>query len=127
MMSEFDERVKAYWKKSHGNYIVKMIDDAGLEEEVKNLNAMPLHLGSSLLSNSKRFMDNFIHAINGFYTNDLFYEDTDSMYSENKHWDNLDKTGLVGMSLLRGKNHYEDGGIFYGLFLAPKKKLFNYK
>ena len=30
-------------------------------------------------------MKNFIHAIDGFYTNDLYYEDTDSKYIENKH------------------------------------------
>ena len=46
MMSEYDERVKDYWRISHGNYIVNMIDDAGLEDEVKKLNTMPLHLGS---------------------------------------------------------------------------------
>ena len=38
----------------------------------------------------------------------------------------LDKSGLVGKNLLQGKNDYKDGGIFYGLFLAPKKILFNY-
>ena len=36
MMSEYDERVKDYWKKSSINYFVKMIHDAGLEDEVKN-------------------------------------------------------------------------------------------
>ena len=35
MMSEYDERVKDYWKISHGNYIVKVIDDKGLEDDVK--------------------------------------------------------------------------------------------
>ena len=35
MMSEYDERVKNYWRISHGNYIVEMTDDAGLEDEVK--------------------------------------------------------------------------------------------
>ena len=34
MMSEYDERVEEYWKISGINYIVKMIDDAGLEDEV---------------------------------------------------------------------------------------------
>ena len=34
MMSEYDERVKDYWKISGINYIVKMIDDAGLKDEV---------------------------------------------------------------------------------------------
>ena len=35
MMSEYDERVKDYWKISGINSIVKMIDDKGLEGEVK--------------------------------------------------------------------------------------------
>ena len=30
---------------------------------------------------------------------DLYYEDTDGAYFENKQWDELDKAGLVG------KNH----------------------
>ena len=122
MQTEYDERVKDYWKISGINYIVKMIDNAGLEDEVKKLNTMPLHLGAFVLSNSKRIMNNFIHAINGFYTNDVYYTDTDSLYIENKHWDKLDKAGLVGKNLLQGKNDYKDGSIFYGLFLAPKIK-----
>ena len=122
MQTEYDERVKDYWKISNFNYIVKMIDDAGLEDEVKKLNTMPLHLGAFVLSNSKRIMNNFIHAINGFYTNDVYYTDTDSLYIENKHWDKLEKAGLVGKNLLQGKNDYKDGGIWYALFLAPKIK-----
>ena len=72
MMSEYDERVKDYWKFSHGIHILKTVDDAGLEDEVEKLNTMPLHLGAFVLSNSKRIMNNFIHAINGFYTNDVY-------------------------------------------------------
>ena len=83
---------------------------------------MPLHLGAFALSNSKRIMNNFIHAINGFYTNDVYYTDSYSLYIENKHWDNLDKAGLVGKNRLQGKNDYKDGGFWYGLFLAPKMK-----
>ena len=120
MHSEFDKKVKDYWKISGNNYIVKMIDDAGLEDEVKKLNTMPLHLGAFVLSTSKRIMNNFIHAINGFYKNDIYYTDTDSLYIEIKNWDTLDKAGLVGKNLVQGKNDYKDGGIFYGLFLAPK-------
>ena len=122
MQTEYDERVKDYWKISGNNYIVKMINDAGLEDVVKKISTMPLHLGAFVLSNSKRIMNNFIHAIDGFYTNDVFYKVTDSLYIENKHWDKLDKAGLVGKNLLQGKNDYKDGGIFYGLFLAPKIK-----
>ena len=34
----------------------------------------------------------------------------------------LDKAILVGKNLCQGKNNYKTGGIFYGLFLALKKK-----
>ena len=104
MQTEYDEQVKDFWKISGNNYIVKMIDDPGLGDGVKKLNTMPLHLGAFVLSNSKRIMNKFIHAINGFYTNDVYYTDTDSLYIENKHWDKLDKAGLVGKGLLQGKN-----------------------
>ena len=84
---------------------------------------MPLHLGAFVLSNSKNIMNNFIHAINGFYTNDVYYSDTDSLYIENKHWNKLDKAKLIGRKLIQGKNDYGlNSGIFYGLFLAPKTK-----
>ena len=79
MQTENDERVKDYWKISGINYIVKKIDAAGLEDEVKKLNTMPLHLGALVLSNSKTIMSNFIHTINGFHSNDIFYRDTDSL------------------------------------------------
>ena len=67
-------------------------------------------------------MNNFIREINGFYNNSLYYTDTDSLYIEKKYWDVLDKANLVGKSLCQGKNDYKTGGIFYGLFLAPKTK-----
>ena len=35
MQTEYDEKVKDYWKISNFNYIVKMIDDPGLEDEIK--------------------------------------------------------------------------------------------
>ena len=72
MQTEYDERVKDYWKISNINYIVKMIDDIGLEDETKKINTMPLHLGAFVLSNSKQIMNIFIHAIDGFYTNDVY-------------------------------------------------------
>ena len=93
-----------------------------MEDEVESFNTMPLHLGGFVLSNSKRIMKKFIHAINGIYTNDVYYTDTDSLYIENKHWDKLDDAGLVGKNLLQGEDDYKNGGIFYGLLLAPKIK-----
>ena len=122
MMTEYDERVLDYQKINLGNYIVKLKDDEGLQDEVKKVNTLPLQLAVFILSNSKRIMNNFIHAIDGFYTNDVYYTDTDSLYFESKHWEKPDKAGLVGKNLLQGKNDYKDGGIWYALFLAPKIK-----
>ena len=99
-----------------------MIDDRGLQYEVKKLNIMPLHLGAFVLSNSKRNMKTFIHANNRFYTKDVYYTDTGSLYIGSKYWDKLGNAGLVGKNLLQGKNDYKSGGVFHGLFLAPKRK-----
>ena len=121
MMTEYVERVLEYQKNNYGNYSVKMKDDNGLQDEAKKVNTMPLQMGAFVWSNSQRSMINFIHAIHGFYTNDVYYTDCDSLYNENKHWEKLDKAGLVGKKRLQGKNDYKDGGIWYGLSFAPKK------
>ena len=122
MMTEYGEKVLDYQKINYGNSMVKMKDDEGPQDEVKKVNTMPLHLGAFVLSNCKRIISNFIHAINGFYSSDVYYTDTDSLYIENKHWDKLDKAGLVGKNRLQGKNDSKEGGFWYGLFLAPKTK-----
>ena len=67
-------------------------------------------------------MKTLIREINGFYNNSIYYGDTDSLYIEKKYWDVLDEAKLVGKNLCRGKNDFNTGGIFYGLFLAPKIK-----
>ena len=106
MMIEYDERVLDYQNINHGNYIVKMKDDEGLEDEVKKVNTLPLLLAVFILSDSKRMMNIFIHAIDGFHSNDVYYTDTDSLYIENKHWDKLQNSGLVGKNLLQSKIDY---------------------
>jgi len=62
MKTEFDERVKDYWKLSNGNYIVKMSLDEGVDLEVEEKNTMPSQLGAFILSNSKRIMNNFFQC-----------------------------------------------------------------
>ena len=99
-----------------------MINNAGLNDEVKKLNTMSLTLSAFVLSNSKKLWKFFLHPVIGFYTKDVYYADTDSLFIENKHWEKLDKAGLVGKYLLQGKNDSKDGGIFHALFLAPKRK-----
>ena len=45
-----------------------------------------------------------MHSIIGFYTNDVYYGDTDNLYIETKHWHTLYKAGLVGKNLLKEEN-----------------------
>ena len=122
MKTEFDENVLDYWKLPNENYIAKMKKDDGLDDDCDIKNTLPAVLGASILANSRRIMNNFIREINGFYENNVYYTDTDSLYIEKKYWDVLDKANLVGDNLCQGKNDYETGGIFYSLYLASKIK-----
>ena len=122
MKTEFDENVLDYWKLPNGNYIVKLKKDDGLDDDCDIKNTLPAVLGAFILSNSKRNMNNFIREINGFYDNNIYYTDTDSLYIEKKYWDVLDRANLVGEDLCQGKNDYKSGGIFYGLYLVAKIK-----
>ena len=122
MKTEFDENVLDYWKLPNGNYIVKMKKDDGLDDDCDIKSTLPAVLGAFILANSRRIMNMFIREINGFYENNVYYTDTDSLYIEKKYWDVLDEANLVGDNLCQGKNDYESGGVFYGLYLAPKIK-----
>ena len=123
-MTEYDERVLDYQKLNYGKYIVKINGHEVLQDNVKRVSTMPLHIGAVVLSNSKRNMNYFIHAIDGFYSNDVYYTDTDSFYFEIKHWEKLDKAGLVDKNRLQSKNDLKKGGVWYGLFSAPKLKYY---
>ena len=56
----------------------------GWKMKLKKGNTMPSHRGAFKLKKIKRTMNNFIHAIDGFFTNDLYYTDTDSLNIEKK-------------------------------------------
>ena len=118
METEYDENVLDFWRLPNGNYIVnlKKVDGLGGDNDVKN--TLPSQLGAFRLNDSKRIMNNFIRVINGFYNNSIYYGDTDSVFIEKKYWDVLDK----GKNSCQSKNDYKTGGIFHGLFLAPKIK-----
>ena len=113
MKTDFDENVLDYWKLPNGNYIVKMKKDDGLDDDCDNKNTLPADLRAFILANSRRIMNEFIREINGFYSNNIYYTDTDSLYIEKKYWDVLDKANLVGDRLCQGKNDYKTVGIFY--------------
>ena len=99
MQTKYDDNVLEYWKLANGNHIVKLKKDNGIEGDNEVENKLPSHLGAFILSNNKRFMNNFIGEINGFYNNSEFHGDTDSMYFEKKFWDVLARTGLVSDKL----------------------------
>ena len=105
MKTEFDENVLDYWKLPNGNYIVKMKKDDGLDDDDCDIkNTLPAVLGAFILANSRRIMNKFVREINGFYENNIYYTDTDSLYIEKKYWVVLDKANLVGDNLCQGKN-----------------------
>ena len=124
MKENFNDRVKEWFPLKNGNLIVKLEDDEGVDDfdKAKSINTMPSHFGSCILSHSKRLMNDVIGQINGFYSNNIYYTDTDSLYIHKKHWSTLVDKGYVGKSLGLGKNDYGDSGIFYAWFLAPKIK-----
>ena len=78
MMTEYDERVLDYQKINYGNYIVERKGDGGLQGQVLKVNTLPLQLVVFISSISKRIMNNFIHAIDGFYTSIVHYTHCDS-------------------------------------------------
>ena len=52
--SDYDERVKGYWKIPFGNSIVTLTSDNGSRNETQLKNTIHFHLGRFILSNSKK-------------------------------------------------------------------------
>ena len=77
---------------------------------------MPCNRGRYTLGLSKRLMNNVIREIDGFYSSNVYYRDTDSAYFHKKHWSILVEKGFVGKSLGLGENDYGDAGIFSAWF-----------
>ena len=46
MKTEYDENVLDFWKLQNGNYIVKVKEDDGLDDDCDNKNTLPAHLGA---------------------------------------------------------------------------------
>ncbi|ESO93917.1 hypothetical protein LOTGIDRAFT_153390 [Lottia gigantea] len=125
LQANFDSPVKTYEKINDTQYIVETeIEEKEITtEDSKSTRLTPSHLGSFVLSHSKKIMNNFIHIINGFYKPEIYYTDTDSLYISSKNWKKLNRAGLVSeKDYCKGKNDYGDGGIIFGLYLAPKVK-----
>ena len=97
MKTEYDENVLDHWKITNGIHIVKMKKDDGLDDDCDIKNTLPGHIRAFISSNCRRIMNNFVRETNGFYNNNIYYTDTDSLYIEKKNLDVLDKADLVGV------------------------------
>ena len=112
MRENFDDRIKEWFPLKNCNFIVKLEDDEGVDDydKAKSINTMASHFGSYILSHSKRLMNDVFNEIDGFYSNNIYYTDTDSGYIHKKHWSTSVEKGFVGKSLGLGKNDYGNSG-----------------
>ncbi|ESO99318.1 hypothetical protein LOTGIDRAFT_158399 [Lottia gigantea] len=124
LKDNFDSHIKSYHKVNETQYIVEREEEEKEISETKSTTRLtPSHLGSFVLSHRKKVMNNFIHVIDGFYKPEIYYTDTDSLYISSSNWEKLNEAGLVSENdYTKGKNDYGDGGIIFGLYLAPKIK-----
>ena len=126
MKTEFDENVLDYWKLPNGNYIVKMKRDDGLDDDCDVKNTLPAVLGAFILANSRRIMNKFIREINGFYENNIYYTDTDSLYIEKKYWDVLDKEKFSRRRIMSREKRLQNSRYILRIISCSQNKiLFN--
>ena len=52
----------------------------GIDWIVDVRNCVPAHMGTFALSNSKRILNEFVNALDGFYYNSVYYQDADSIF-----------------------------------------------
>ena len=80
---------------------MKIKDKEGVDDEgiSKKVNSQPCHLGSLILSHSKRIMIDVLLALHGFKNNKIYYGDTDSIYIHKNDYEILRTIGLIGKNL----------------------------
>ena len=72
----FDDRVKEWFPLKDGNLLVKIeVDDYN---KAKSINTLPSQFESFILSHSKRLMNEVFRVIGGFYSDCIYYGETDS-------------------------------------------------
>ena len=82
MKENFDNRIKEWFPLKNNNFIVNLENDEGIDDynKAKSMNTMPSHFGSNILSHTKRIMNDVIKQTDGFYNNNIYYTDTDSLH-----------------------------------------------
>ena len=83
---------------------------------------MPCCLGNYILGHCKRLKNKGIRKKDCFYSNNVYYGDTDSAHIHENYWSTLVDNGFVGKSLGLGKNDYGHASIFYAWLLAPQNE-----
>ena len=100
MLEELDERVKRFSRFSANTFVVTKESDKGVD--FINLNeqyTFPPQLGLSVLRKSERILKNFLIEVDGFYSNNVNYQDANSSYFRENHWEELNQRELLEGSL----------------------------
>ena len=64
----------------NGDNLIKYRSDPGIDKRKEVEKSKLSQLDILVLSHSKRFMNEFFHEIDGFHSNEIYYQDTDSSY-----------------------------------------------
>ncbi len=113
--SKNDDHVKDFDILGNGQILMKT-------DEITQQSFFPSQFGSYILAHSRRAMNDFIHAIDGFKQFKVWYTDTDSLYIDEDSYYKLMSMGFVGESLGQGKNDNGQSKIVKAYFVGPKQK-----
>ena len=75
----YDDTVKEWWFSKNGKLIFELEDDAGVSniDIAKKINQMTCHLRNYICGHSNRLLNIVLREIDGFYSNNVCYGDTD--------------------------------------------------
>lgn len=110
-----DEHIKDFDILGNGQILMRTTD-------IKSQSFFPSQFGSYILSHSRKAMNEYIHAIDGFNQFKVWYTDTDSIYIDEDSYYKLMSLGYVGDALGQGKNDNGNNIIIKAYFAGPKQK-----
>ena len=95
MKNEYDVTVNDWFPVKNGNFMVRIKDKEGVDDEgiSKKIISPPLLSKSFILSHSKRLLNDVISALDGFKTHKIHYSDTNSVYIYNIDYEILKTKG----------------------------------
>ena len=100
---------------SNGKYFVKY------KNKCHHDNAKCIYLGAFILAYSRRIMNWYIHALDGFSKHVIVYMDTDSLYIPVSFYPVLEEKGYIGDELGQCKNDYGEGVVIEKFRCIGKK------